>query len=108
MIVEYVRYRVPEENRHAFEEAYRAAGEFLSASKHCLQWELGHCTEEPDRFVIRIEWDSMTGHMQGLRNSAEFRQFFQHVRPYFQMIEEMQHYEVLAHAAGTQGKEIGS
>lgn len=94
MVVEYIRYRIPEERREAFVDAYASAQEPLRASAHCLGYELSRCVEEPDRFILRIEWDSVDGHMKGFRGSAEFRTFLGHVRPFVPMIEEMQHYEV--------------
>ena len=42
MIVEYIRYRIAEDRRPAFERAYQEAGEALSASPHCRAYELSH------------------------------------------------------------------
>jgi hemoglobin len=38
MVVEYVRYRVPEARSLSFEEAYRRAGTSLEASPHCERY----------------------------------------------------------------------
>ncbi len=43
--------------------------------------------------MLRIEWDSAEGHLQGFRSSPEFREFFANVRPYVGAIAEMRHYE---------------
>lgn len=95
MIIEYIRYRIQEEQSTAFLEAYRQAQQALIDSPHCQRYELSRCQEEPDRYVLRIEWDSVEGHLQGFRRSEHFRTFLGHVRPYVGQIEEMQHYEVL-------------
>jgi len=50
--------------------------------------------EETDRFVVRIEWDSVEGHEQGLRTSPGFAEFFAAVKPFFAQIQEMKHYTV--------------
>ncbi|HWE87942.1 MAG TPA: antibiotic biosynthesis monooxygenase [Pseudonocardiaceae bacterium] len=94
MVVEYVRYRIPEDRRAAFEDAYRAAGRSLRASPHCLRYELAHGVEEPDNYVLRIEWDSVEGHESGFRASPEFAEFFAAVKPFFADIAEMKHYAV--------------
>ena len=94
MIVEYIRYKIAEDKHSDFEAAYTKAANPLLASEHCLSFELSHCTEEPERYILRIVWDSLEGHMQGFRGSAEFRDFFTHIRPYVNDIEEMQHYEL--------------
>jgi quinol monooxygenase YgiN len=94
MIVEYIRYRIPEGQDEAFVAAYARAQRPLAASPHCLTYELTRCAEEPERFVLRIEWDSLDGHLQGFRRSEEFRAFLREVGPFVGMIEEMQHYEL--------------
>lgn len=50
--------------------------------------------EEPERFIVRIEWDSVDGHEKGFRTSAAFGDFFRAVKPFFAQIEEMKHYSV--------------
>ena len=69
-IVEYVRYDLPAGRRAAFEAAYARAGGILAASPHCLGWELRRSVEEPGHYVVRIEWDSLAGHVRGFRESA--------------------------------------
>ena len=96
MIVEYVRYRIPESRSDEFEAAYKKAAEHLLKSVYCQHYEISRGVEEPELYTVRIEWDSLHSHMQGFRNSQEFRDFLVHVRPFFRQIEEMQHYEVLA------------
>ena len=95
MIVEYIRYTVDEGRAQGFVDAYRASGDALLASPHCLRFELSRCEEEPTAFVVRIDWTSTRDHLEGFRGSAEFRTFFAHVRPYVDDIDEMRHYEVL-------------
>ena len=94
MIVEYIRYRIPEDEARAFEDAYRGAAASLEASPHCERYEVARCTEDPPAYTVRIEWDSAEGHLDGFRRSAQFSSFFAAVRPYVDRIEEMRHYEV--------------
>ena len=56
--------------------------------------------EEPQHFVVRIEWDSIDGHERGFRASPVFQAFFAAVQPFFSEIEEMKHYEVRDGGAG--------
>jgi quinol monooxygenase YgiN len=99
MVIEYIRYRIPEDQRERFEAAYGEAQRPLQASPHCLAYELSRCVEEPACYVLRIEWDSVEGHMEGFRRSEEFREFFQHIRPFVGQIEEMRHYEATSVAS---------
>jgi quinol monooxygenase YgiN len=90
MIVEYIRYEV--EDAAALVQAYEAARASLDSSPHCRAYELSHCTEEPRSLILRIEWDSHEGHLEGFRKSAEFGPFLQAIRPFIGQIREMRHY----------------
>ena len=96
MIVEYIRYKIDPSRKGEFDEAYRRAGDLLDASPHCERWEAAGCVEEPGRQIVRIEWDSTEGHLQGFRKSADFKPFLEATGPFFNDIEEMTHYEVAA------------
>ncbi len=96
MIVEYTRYKVDEMRRETFETVYKIACASLEASSHCLAYELSHCTEDPDHYILRIEWDSEEGHLKGFRTSLEFKSFLASVQPYVKDIEEMRHYQVIS------------
>ena len=92
--VEYIRYRIPAENAGAFLDAYSAAVVPLLASKYCLGYDLTHCAEDPELFILRIRWTSIDDHLQKFRASEQFREFFSHIKPFVDQIEEMQHYNV--------------
>lgn len=94
MIVEYIRYETGDPD--GLVSAYERARAALDASAHCLGYELSRCTEEPTSFILRIEWDSADGHLQGFRKSPEFASFFSAVRPFLDQIREMRHYEPTA------------
>jgi quinol monooxygenase YgiN len=93
VIVEYIRYTIPRDRREAFERGYGEAQAALAASRHCLAYELARCVDDPTQYILRIEWDSAAGHMQGFRQSPGFRTFFAAVRPFVGDIAEMRHYE---------------
>jgi len=96
VIVEYIRYKIDPSRNGEFEDAYRNAGVFLDGSPHCERWEVARCVDEPDKQIVRIEWDSVEGHLQGFRRSPEFRPFLEATGPFYNDIEEMTHYEVTA------------
>jgi quinol monooxygenase YgiN len=77
-----------------FIQAYQSASKQLLDSEFCLGYELTHCQEEVDHFIMRIEWTSTEDHLNGFRKSPEFRDFFNHIKPFFNNIEEMHHYNL--------------
>jgi quinol monooxygenase YgiN len=94
MVIEYIRYRIESGRADEFERAYAEAASSLEASSHCLSYEVARGVEDPESYVVRLEWDSVEGHEQGFRKSPEFQQFFGAVKPYFDDIAEMRHYDV--------------
>lgn len=98
MIVEYIRYAVPDEGAEAFSQAYAKAAEILQADPRCLGYEVSRCIEAPERFVVRIEWESQEAHLAGFRASPAFADFLALVGPHVDEIEEMEHYAVLTTA----------
>jgi len=94
MIVEYIRYRIAEPQRMAFEEAYRRAVGPLGEAEQCVDFELARCVEDPDGYILRIRWTSAEDHLEGFREGKHFAAFFAEIKPYLESIEEMRHYEV--------------
>lgn len=95
MIVEYVRYTIAEDDRIAFEYAYRQAQAILHRSPICLRSELCRSVARPTRYVVRIEWRNADNRLDGLRADPVFRDFFGWVRPFEAHIVEMCCYEVI-------------
>lgn len=90
--VEYIRYRIPEQQSAEFLAAYTRAATHLAAAPQCVDYELTRCVEDPEHYVLRITWKSTEDHLEGFRKSASFPPFFAEIRPYVENIEEMRHY----------------
>lgn len=93
MIVEYIRYRIADERRVDFENAYARAADALSRSPHCVDYELSRSVEEPACYVLRITWTAAEDHLRGFRGGELFPAFFAAIKDYVGDIEEMRHYE---------------
>jgi len=92
MVIEYIRYQVPPEQHSQFLATYQSAADELHGSEHCIAFEFSQCIEEPDNFIVRIEWTSIEAHEKGFRGSPAFASFFNKVKPFFANIREMKHY----------------
>jgi quinol monooxygenase YgiN len=95
MIVEYIRYEVTPVRHQEFIASYKAAAVQLDAAGQCLAYEISQGAEEPNHFMVRIEWRSIEEHEQGFRKSRLFADFFAEVKPFFSEIREMKHYHVI-------------
>jgi hemoglobin len=99
MIVEYVRYTIADSDAAAFLAAYTDAADALAAAPECLSYELSRGVEEPQHWILRIEWTSQEDHERSFRGSPAFARFFAAIRPYVDRIDEMKHYERTAVAS---------
>jgi quinol monooxygenase YgiN len=91
--VEIIRYTISADQHANFEDAYKQAGRLLQESRFCLAYQVIHGEEEPDHYIVIIDWKSTEDHMNGFRQSPQFMPFFNLVKPFYNNIEEMKHYK---------------
>jgi quinol monooxygenase YgiN len=99
MIVEYIRYTIAEHDAPAFLAAYTEAAKALDDAPECVSYELSRGVEEPEHWILRIEWTSRDDHERSFRGGPVFGRFFAAIRPYVDSIDEMKHYERTAVAS---------
>ncbi len=73
LVVEYIRYRIGEDRRVGFEEAYAAASAVLARSPHCVEYDLARSVDEPACHILRITWTSAADHLHGFRTGEPAR-----------------------------------
>ncbi len=72
MILEVAEILVQPGEEEEFEAAYRAAVEHVLGSPGCRSARLTRGVENPSRFVLLVEWDSVAAHVDGFRASPAF------------------------------------
>ena len=92
--VEIIRYDISPNERSDFEKAYAEAGKYLQSSPYCSGYEIIHGNDEPNNYIVIINWTSKEEHLQGFRKSPEFMPFFNLVKPFYNAIKEMKHYDL--------------
>jgi heme-degrading monooxygenase HmoA len=96
MIVEIVLLKAKEGAADSLRDGLRAAQAVIAQAAGYRSSTFHRGIEEPDAFLLRIEWDTMEAHMRGFREGplhAEWRgHFFHFVDGPFKMT----HYEVCA------------
>jgi heme-degrading monooxygenase HmoA len=93
---EFIRYKIPENKHDHFERSNDEAGKFLKQSDYCLNYQVLHGEEEPDNYIVIIHRTSKEDHLDGFRNSREFKGFFELVSSFYTYIQEMKHYNLTA------------
>jgi heme-degrading monooxygenase HmoA len=93
MVVEYNRYALTAHSGEELIEGYRRAQRHLEAAPQAFAWELARCTDDPAQFILRIEWESAEGHLEGFRKGGHFPPFLAAIRPFIGEIAERRHYQ---------------
>jgi heme-degrading monooxygenase HmoA len=92
MVIEIATITVSEGQEAAFEQAFGVAQRYIAASLHALRYQLTRCIEIPNRYVLRIEWDSLEGHTEGFRASAAYQEYRALLYPLYAQPPEVVHY----------------
>ncbi|MFM9957796.1 MAG: antibiotic biosynthesis monooxygenase family protein [Phycisphaerales bacterium] len=95
MILEHLSFHVRPGGQTAFERDWLKLRALLNNNPHCLQVLLQRCVENPTRYIARIEWNSVAGHMESFRGSNDYHEFLQIFVPHVAGEAEMVHFENL-------------
>jgi quinol monooxygenase YgiN len=82
MVVEVALLKAKAGRAHELREGLRAARPVIARAPGCLGSVFYQGIEEPDSFILRVEWDSLESHMRDFREGpllAEWRSHFYHL-----------------------------
>lgn len=83
MITEIAHLTIDPAKAEAFEKAVAHAAAILRAAKGSNSMALERVIEDPARYRLRVEWDSVEDHMVGFRESPGFLQWRALAGPFF-------------------------
>lgn len=92
MILEVATLFVKPGTASDFESHYRKASAVISGAIGYIGHELYKCVEEADKYILLVEWDSITDHMVGFRESDSFMEWKALLNPYYDSPPSVQHY----------------
>jgi heme-degrading monooxygenase HmoA len=96
MIVEIAHIKAKEGAAESLRDGLRAAQAVISRSPGYLRSAFHRGVEEPDAFLLRIEWATLEDHMQGFRQGPLLGEWRGHFMPFVDGSPKMTHYEVFA------------
>lgn len=83
MITEIAHLTIDPANAEAFENAVAQAARILRAAKGSHSMALEKVIEDPSRYRLRVEWDTVEDHTVGFRQSEGFAQWRALAGPFF-------------------------
>lgn len=95
MILEVALLTVKAEQTKAFETAFATAQTIIAAAAGYISHQLQQCIEEPNKYVLLIQWQTLEDHTVGFRQSAAFQQWKQQLHYFYDPPALVQHYEKL-------------
>ncbi|MCG6876990.1 MAG: antibiotic biosynthesis monooxygenase [Betaproteobacteria bacterium] len=98
MILEIAVIRVKAGQTGQFENAFREASRVISAAKGYRSHELVRSIENSGKYVLLVRWDSVESHMEGFRNSADFKEWRDLIGSYFEVAPEVEHGQTVTDA----------
>jgi heme-degrading monooxygenase HmoA len=75
-----------------FQVAYGQAREALASTPGCRSVRMTRGVESPSRFVLLVEWDSVTAHEENFRATDRFTTWRALIGPYFAQPPQVEHY----------------
>lgn len=96
MIVELAIVRSKPGQGDAMQKGLAAARAVISRAEGYRGSRFHRGVEDPERFVLYIEWDSVADHMEGFRNGPLFPQWRSHFADLMGGPPDVQHFNVFA------------
>jgi heme-degrading monooxygenase HmoA len=93
MILEHAVLDVREGSSADFEAAFAKAKSIIAASPGFRSLRLERCMEQPDRYVLLVEWDSVEAHEDGFRRSPPFEEWRTLLHGFYPTRPTVQHFE---------------
>jgi heme-degrading monooxygenase HmoA len=99
MILEVADIQIIPGTQAAFEDAIRRGVEtVISRAKGFMRYQVQGGLENPDRYLLLIEWATLEDHTVGFRGSDDFAQWRAMVGPFFAAPPRVEHFRRVAGA----------
>ena len=93
MILEHAVLDVHEGQGAEFEASFVKAKPIISGSPGFRSLRLERCVEQPDRYLLLVEWDSVEAHEEGFRKSPAFEEWRELLHGFYPTRPTVQHFE---------------
>jgi heme-degrading monooxygenase HmoA len=93
MILEHAVLDVRPGSSAEYERAFDRAQAIIAASPGFRSLRLERCLDQPDRYVLLVEWDSVEAHEEGFRKSPAFEEWRGLLHGFYPTRPTVQHFE---------------
>ena len=76
-----------------FETAFGKAQEIISSMSGYVSHQLQKCIENPNRYILLVNWQTLEDHTKGFRESDEYQEWRAMLHHFYDPFPIVEHYE---------------
>lgn len=97
MILEVAVLNVIPGQEDAFVKAFSDAQNIISTMAGYISHQLKRCVENASQFILLVEWEKLTDHTEGFRQSKEYQEWKRLLHHFYDPFPTVEHYENVAY-----------
>ena len=100
MILEVAMLDVKPGETAEFEVAFKRAQNIISSMSGYASHQLQKCLENPNRYILLVNWQTLEDHTEGFRGSDEYQEWRAMLHHFYDPFPTVEHYEAVFENAG--------
>ena len=92
MILEVAILHVNNNRTDEFENSFSIAQKIISKMKGYISHELKKCLEEPNKYILLVNWETLEDHTIGFRESKEYQEWKELLHHFYDPFPTVEHY----------------
>jgi heme-degrading monooxygenase HmoA len=93
MILEVAILDVIPTETQAFETAFKVAEKIIASMQGYINHSLKRCIEQPNRYILLVNWTDLEAHTVGFRQSDEYQEWKRLLHHFYSPFPTVEHYE---------------
>ena len=92
MVLELAILNVIQGREADFERAFREARSIIASTSGFVSLDLQKCLEQPNRYVLLVQWAKLEDHTVGFRQSPEYQRWKALLHHFYDPFPQVEHY----------------
>jgi len=92
LVLEVAILNVIPGQENKFLEAFSKAQKIISSMTGYISHQLKRCIENTSQFILLVEWEKLTDHTEGFRESKEYKEWKSLLHHFYDPFPTVEHY----------------
>jgi len=93
MILEVAVLNIRPNQNQAFEAVFQKAAPIIASMKGYINHQLKKCLENPNQYLLLVNWETLEDHEIGFRQSAEYQDWKALLHHFYDPFPTVLHYQ---------------